>query len=455
MMPKRFRFVHAAAGFSVLVTVTVGGCFRNSDGIRLDAAATDADRDPDGSTPVTPTTDATQDAATRDHVSMDRDGSPGPSEARDVSAVMDIPVQSPPTDGPATVPTCGNGMVETGETCDPVSQCMARQTACTSSGDTIRTGMGDPSKCTFRCVETARVCGAADGTCPPGCTPAQDVDCKKTGGVTCGNNAECVSNACVDGVCCTQNCAVCQNCLGAGGTCQNIARGTPDNSPSGACAGGSFCDGSSPPRCVAPACAMNERRCDGDTVQICKADRTAFEVDKRCAGMKPYCYQDDCTGCRSGQGSCGDGLCPSNCPNETVTGCPQDCGPLPDRTVRRGGTGLITPDVVGECGAFQAVTAWTAEGVWCTTDNAAFAHSASDCRITDYSGHPEYAGLSNCQDNEILAGIGRTLPGLYLCCRAPVGHRDCQRQTTCRPGQYAANHGYARDDTTFMICCTP
>jgi hypothetical protein len=70
---------------------------------------------------------------------------------------------------------CGNGVVEKGETCEPVSECTRRQMACQSDQNTIRTGRGNPATCTFECAQSPRACGPADGSCPAGCVA--DPDC--------------------------------------------------------------------------------------------------------------------------------------------------------------------------------------------------------------------------------------------------------------------------------------
>ena len=122
---------------------------------------------------------------------------------------------------------CGNGVVEPGETCDPVAQCMVNLSTCQSDRDTIRMGGGDPAMCSFVCAEAKRPCGTANQACPSGCAAAADPDCRKGAGEVCSTSAECVSQSCVDRVCCTQNCNGCQRCVGPGGTCQDIERGDP------------------------------------------------------------------------------------------------------------------------------------------------------------------------------------------------------------------------------------
>ena len=59
---------------------------------------------------------------------------------------------------------CNNGVIEPGETCDPLSSCTAASQACVSDLSTVRTGKGDAKDCTFVCQESTRQCGAAMAT---------------------------------------------------------------------------------------------------------------------------------------------------------------------------------------------------------------------------------------------------------------------------------------------------
>jgi len=76
-------------------------------------------------------------------------------------------------------PTCGDGRVGAGETCDPPASC---PTTCPDDGDpcTREQLTGDAATCTRACqhVPITTCSGAAsDGCCPTGCTPASDSDC--------------------------------------------------------------------------------------------------------------------------------------------------------------------------------------------------------------------------------------------------------------------------------------
>jgi uncharacterized protein (TIGR03382 family) len=83
--------------------------------------------------------------------------------------------------------TCGNGIVEPGETCDPPGTC---PTTCAATGDACMLNQldGDASTCTAQCVvQTITGCANDDGCCPTGCTPATDDDCAAGAGSETGS----------------------------------------------------------------------------------------------------------------------------------------------------------------------------------------------------------------------------------------------------------------------------
>jgi hypothetical protein len=90
---------------------------------------------------------------------------------------------------------------------------------------TIRTGSGDPTACTFSCLQMPRPCMDGDGFCPAGCTRPLDRDCRQPEGQACQNNGECRSTVCEDGFCCLRRCDRCEACLGPGGSCSPITNG--------------------------------------------------------------------------------------------------------------------------------------------------------------------------------------------------------------------------------------
>jgi hypothetical protein len=183
-------------------------------------------------------------------------------------------------------PRCGNGAVESGETCDPVSACQAQADTCVSDRNFDRKPSGSVALCTFRCTSTARTCSAtSDNACPlmPACTPCgatcgpnQDIDCKLANGAVCTHRNQC-GTACVDGRCCESACtAQCRSCAVAGslGLCRPIPSG-PDTNSSPVCSGNNTCSsgacklGPGQPctanaDCAAGACTTFLRDADGD-----------------------------------------------------------------------------------------------------------------------------------------------------------------------------------------------
>lgn len=93
-----------------------------------------------------------------------------------------------PNDGnslndPDCNPTCGNGVLEGGETCDPPSSCPT-SASCQSSDACITTSIeGDASKCSATC-ETSEItaCKPGDGCCPKGCNNGDDSECSASCG---------------------------------------------------------------------------------------------------------------------------------------------------------------------------------------------------------------------------------------------------------------------------------
>jgi hypothetical protein len=74
--------------------------------------------------------------------------------------------------------TCGNGKIEAGETCDPITACPPPETCTSSDACMIARYSGSPSQCNVRCeIRPVTICKSGDGCCPLGCTPSTDRDC--------------------------------------------------------------------------------------------------------------------------------------------------------------------------------------------------------------------------------------------------------------------------------------
>ena len=83
---------------------------------------------------------------------------------------------------PECTATCGNGVVETGETCDPQGSC---PTTCDDNDAcTLDDSTGQIAMCNLLCTHSdITACADDDGCCPASCSPASDNDCVSV----CGN----------------------------------------------------------------------------------------------------------------------------------------------------------------------------------------------------------------------------------------------------------------------------
>jgi hypothetical protein len=88
----------------------------------------------------------------------------------------------------AAAASCGNNVLDPGETCDPAASC---PTSCVDSGDACAPNVlvGTAATCTAQCqVQLVTACHDGDGCCPQGCTAANDNDCGPNGGSAGGGN---------------------------------------------------------------------------------------------------------------------------------------------------------------------------------------------------------------------------------------------------------------------------
>jgi hypothetical protein len=108
---------------------------------------------------------------------------------------------------------CGNGIVEGGETCDPMASC---PTSCPASSDACIPNVlvGSASTCDALCEPKGiTACTPDDGCCPGGCTAADDSDCAAGSGSN-GSGSNAVSGSQISG-----------GCAAAGGGSLGIALG--------------------------------------------------------------------------------------------------------------------------------------------------------------------------------------------------------------------------------------
>lgn len=85
-------------------------------------------------------------------------------------------------------PSCGNGTLEAGETCDPIEKCPSVESCTSSEVCMLARFSGSPDNCTARCeVRPVEECISGDECCPSGCDYAHDHDCPDTATTTTSN----------------------------------------------------------------------------------------------------------------------------------------------------------------------------------------------------------------------------------------------------------------------------
>jgi hypothetical protein len=225
--------------------------------------------------------------------------------------------------------SCGNGVVDPNETCDPPSEC---PTTCDDGNAcTVDQLTGSPDNCNANCSHsTISTCAPGDGCCPTGCDSNTDTDCSAScgngvveTGETCDPPSECPST-CDDGNDCTvdqltgnaQNCNVAcsssaiSTCASGDGCCPTGCDSTTDTDCSVSCGNGVLETGETcdpPSDCPATCDDSNE----------CTVDQRTGSADN----CNVACSHSSISTCSSG-----DGCCPVGCDNTTDTDCSVSCG---------------------------------------------------------------------------------------------------------------------------------
>jgi hypothetical protein len=231
--------------------------------------------------------------------------------------------------GGAANPTCGNGVVDTGETCDPPGSCPAScddGNACTMDPVT-----GSAATCDIACGHTPiSACVPGDGCCPTGCTAATDADCS----ASCGNGTidanetcdppESCPAGCDDGNACTVD-SLTGSAANCNGTCSHSSI-TSCSSGDGCCP--TSCDSSTDTDCsVGCGNGIVEAGETCDPPESCPAncnDGNACTVDQL-TGNSQNCNVA-CSSSAISTCAPGDGCCPTGCTTATDSDCSSGCG---------------------------------------------------------------------------------------------------------------------------------
>jgi hypothetical protein len=367
-----------------------------------------------------------------------------------------VSVGSPDPHGvciPEALGTCGNSGLcnglggcaryAAGTECKP-SSCAAGSeipmSICDGNGTCL---IGAPVTCApFICAGTAcRISCTVDAECAPGNTCVNGSCGKKPNGQRCVAAGECLSNFCVDGVCCENACTgSCVYCASpnARGRCTNVGAGAVD--PRGVCVDRG-----------AASCGTNGR-CNGSRACQTYANGTV-------------CRAASCnatTNLRTAQGTCNNGACTSPAAASCApykcngTACGNTCGTTND---------CATPNICqgSSCGkkglgqicarADECASNFCAQGVCC---NSACTATCQSCNIpgavgtcsnvapggVDPDARCAAQPTSTCGRDGTCNGSGgcRLHPATTQCAGpscsgdSAVAASFCDGSGTCRPG---------------------
>ncbi|HXU61643.1 MAG TPA: hypothetical protein VN962_08085 [Polyangia bacterium] len=237
---------------------------------------------------------------------------------------------------------CGDGVLEPGETCDPLATdvtgcptvCPPSPAACLQTALT-----GDPATCTAACLSTAiTTCGPSDGCCPAGCGAAQDPDCSPTCGdglVSAGETCDVAIAAGQPGACptvCPDGDPCTDDRLLSAGTCQAACLHLPVTAArtgDGCCPPGAdfLVDADCAPSCGNGVVERPVESCDpgspGSCPTTCPTTGSCATVALRGnpATCSAACVVTPIVACATG-----DGCCPAGCTAATDGDCHTICG---------------------------------------------------------------------------------------------------------------------------------
>ncbi len=224
---------------------------------------------------------------------------------------------------------CGNSVVETGETCDPLATC---PTACPQMECTLRK-LVNAGTCAAQCVDDVRqtACVSGDGCCPGGCNRNSDNDCA----AVCGNSVLEMGETCDPQASCVSKQSACQsdaNIVRTGSGDPTLCTFICTEAPRGCGPADGFCPATNcgPTMDVdCPGCGNGKKEtgelCDppGTCPTMCAPDANACTTDVfvgSAMACTAECRHDPITACGAA-----DGCCPSGCGPTTDVDC-AGCG---------------------------------------------------------------------------------------------------------------------------------
>jgi cysteine-rich repeat protein len=416
-------------------------------------------------------------------------------DARCTLTPLEVPVPNDGCCAPGSTPeldsdckaTCGNGVLEGNETCDPPSNCPTPQT-CTSDNACIAANVtGDAATCSAVCnLPEVVECRNGDRCCPDGCTRATDGDCSASCGdgvVTltafetceptnalfpCPTPETCKTDGCSKATL-TGSAANCNSFCSrdtidspkrSDGCCPPNANANNDNDCRASCGNnvveaGERCDGN---------CPGGANDCNDD--MNCTADRfSGSGCNRRCEHTPitaPSMSADGC--CPPGATSGNDPDCRAVCgngvkdPGELCDGadCPTSCPADPDPCKNNQ---VVGTECQRRCMATTRTASTGAKDGCCPA--SANANTDSDCMAMCGNGMREMG--EEC-DGSLPAGASCPPPGACLttrpscercmveCVDAPLtpccGNRTVESGETCDDGNTAAGDGCSASCTT-------
>jgi hypothetical protein len=324
---------------------------------------------------------------------------------------------------------CGNGTVEPGETCDPMSSCPTGCDDGTACTDDI--AAGDAQTCNFICKhEPIRKCVNDDHCCPAGCNYSHDSDCT----TSCGNGTVEPGETCDPTLLCPTDCSDGNSCtvdttIGSVSNCNTAC----SHELITRCGNNDQC-------CPAGCNSINDRDCTkscgngtvepGETCdppESCPAncdDGTACTIDTltgSAANCNAACSHQTITACKAD-----DGCCPPGCNAGSDTECSSSCG---NGTVEPGETCDPSDACPTDCNDGNACTidSMTGNAAYCT---AACTHQTiTDCQNGDGC-CPAGCTAQNDGDCSAHCGNGVLEPG-ETCDPSSACPTDCSDGNSC------------------------